>query len=155
MLVIPQKLLYSIAILKVHHVHDPLSHLPGYALRRAANAMMAELSQRLAPLSLRITEASVLLLIGTRTDLTSSEMGRILDIQRANMVPLLARLENADLITRQPLDRKSQAIILTICGIGVLAKVQIITDQFEADLLHRIPIEHRPHLVPALNALLG
>ena len=27
---------------------DPLSGLPGYALRRAANAMMAELGERLA-----------------------------------------------------------------------------------------------------------
>jgi DNA-binding MarR family transcriptional regulator len=76
-----------------------------------------------------------------------------LDIQRANMVPLLARLDIAGLITRQPLDRKSQAIILTAHGLATLAQVQHITDIFEGDLLERIPAEHRPHLVPALNAL--
>ncbi|MEY2942676.1 MAG: hypothetical protein RLY97_690 [Pseudomonadota bacterium] len=96
-----------------------------------------------------------MLLIGNRSDLTSSEIGRILDIQRANMVPLLSRLDNAGLITRQPLDRKSQAIILTTHGTATLAKVQGITTQFEADLLDRIPDEHRPHFVPALNALRG
>ncbi|MGG2305181.1 hypothetical protein ACE4Z6_27540, partial [Salmonella enterica] len=67
---------------------DPLRDRPGYALRRAANAMMAELTRRLAAIDLRIAEASVLLLLDRRTDATASEIGRVLDIQRANMVPL-------------------------------------------------------------------
>jgi len=134
---------------------DPLSTLPGYLLRRAANAMMAELAGRLAALDLRISEATVLLLLDARTDLTSADMGKILDIQRANMVPLLARLEGAGLIRRQPLDRKSLAILLTDEGRACRARVDTITREFENDLLARIPPDHRPHLVPALQALLG
>jgi len=134
---------------------NALAELPGYALRRAASVMMAELAERLATVDLRISEATVLLLVGERRDLTSSEIGRILDIQRANMVPLLARLEAAGLIRREPIDRKSQAILLTAAGFERLAQVRAITARFEEDLMGRIPAEHRDHFLPALHALGG
>lgn len=134
---------------------DPLAELPGYLLRRAANAMMADLAARLATLDLRISEATVLLLLGVRADLTSSDIGKALDIQRANMVPLLARLESTGLIRREPINRKSQAILLTEAGRVRLGEVQAITSRFESDLLERIPAKHRHHLVPALHALLS
>lgn len=130
-----------------------LNVLPGYALRRAANAMMAELSLRLAAIDLRLTEATILLLVDSRSDLTASDIGKILDIQRANMVPVLGRLEAAGLISRLPLDRKSLAIVLTQAGHVVRAKTVVITDTFERHLLEKIAPEHRDHLVPALNAL--
>jgi len=132
---------------------DVLRHRPGYALRRAANAMMAELSRRLATVDLRIAEASVLLLVDRRSDATASEIGRVLDIQRANMVPLLNRLEDAGLITRRPIDGKSQAVLLTELGQHRRAEVEAITTGFEDDLLARIDPAHRDHLVPALSAL--
>ena len=134
---------------------DGLAALPGYALRRAANAMMGELAVHLAAVDLRISDASVLLLVDRREDLTSSEIGRVLDIQRANMVPLLARMERAGLIRRKPLDRKSQAILLTEEGLERLDQVRGITTRFEAGLMDRIPEEHRPHFLPALHALCG
>ena len=133
---------------------DTLAGLPGYTLRRAANAMMDELGSRLSTLDLRVSDASVLLLVDARRDMTSSEIGKVLDIQRANMVPLLARLEAAGLIAREPIDRKSQAILLTAHGQARLGEVKVITERFEADLIARIPAEHREHFMPALRALL-
>ncbi|WP_353226806.1 MarR family transcriptional regulator [Novosphingobium sp.] len=132
---------------------DILRQRPGYALRRAANAMMGELARRLALIDLRIAEASVLLLVERRHDVTASEIGRVLDIQRANMVPLLARLEEAGLIERKPIDGKSQAVLLTPAGQERRARADAITTAFEDDLLARIAPEHRDHLVPALGAL--
>jgi DNA-binding MarR family transcriptional regulator len=132
---------------------DVLRHRPGYALRRAANAMMGELSRRLATIDLRIAEASVLLLVDRRSDATASEIGRVLDIQRANMVPLLNRLEDAGLITRRPIDGKSQAVLLTELGHQRRAQADAITNAFEDDLLNRIDPAHRDHLVPGLSAL--
>jgi DNA-binding MarR family transcriptional regulator len=134
-------------------VDDPLSTLPGYALNRAAQAMMAELAARLAPLDLRISEASLVLLLNGNQTMTASMIGRILGIKRANMVPLLNRLEAAGLIAREPIDGKSLAIALTPAGRTVLADVQRVTSTFEDELLARIPPEHRAHFVPALNAL--
>lgn len=133
----------------------PLSALPGFTLRRAANAMMAELSGRLGALDMKISDASVLLMVDGRSDMTSSDIGKLLDIQRANMVPLLNRLESAGLIVRVPIDRKSQAIVLTDKGAVTLGAVRDVTNGFEHDLMLRIPAEHRDHFLPALNALIG
>lgn len=132
---------------------DPFANLPGYALRRAANAMMGELGSRLSAVEVRVSDASVLLLVGETPNITASEIGRILDIERANMVPLLNRLEEAGLLRREPLDRKSLGILLTPEGQERLGKVRTIVAKFEEDLMERMPEEHRAHLLPALNAL--
>ncbi len=132
---------------------DSLARLPGYALRRAANAMMNELSSRLADIDMRIADASILMLVGTRQDVTASQIGRSLDIQRANMVPLLNRMEAAGLIERMPLDRKSLAVVLTPAGCERLEQVEEITGNFEQELMARVPEEYRSGFLPALNSL--
>jgi DNA-binding MarR family transcriptional regulator len=134
-------------------MRDPLPELPGYVLRRAANATAAELAARLAPLALRQSDVSVLILIGENPGVIASAIGRELDIQRATMGPLLKRLEDAGLIDRQPIDRKSQGLALTPAGRAKLAEARAIVETFEAQLLRRIPPEHREHLLPALEAL--
>lgn len=132
---------------------DPLLELPGYALRRAASAMMAEFSRRLEPLGLRYADVSALLLIGANPTLTASQLGRMLDIQRANMVPLLGRLTDAGLITRRPLDGKSHSLHLTEAGETRLAEARKVIEQFETWLVAKVPPAHRDHLKPALDAL--
>ena len=132
---------------------DPLVGLPGYALRRAANAMMAELGERLAGEGLRVSDATVLMLAGDGARPTASDIGKALDIRRANMVPLLDRLEAAELIAREPIDRKSLAIVLTEAGEAKLVRVRLIIAAFERGLLERVPDDHRDHLLPALDAL--
>ena len=144
-------MLWSIA--KAICVENPLANLPGYALRRAASSVTADLASRLAPLGLRVGEAAVLLLIAGREDMTSADIGRILDIQRANMAPLLARLDATGLLERRALNRKSQAIVLSNEGLAAMPRIRAVTSQFEADVMARIPEAHRPHFVPALHAL--
>ncbi|MEJ2408609.1 MAG: MarR family transcriptional regulator [Novosphingobium sp.] len=133
---------------------ESLLHLPGFALRRAANVMMGKLTAQLSEMNLRLSDASVMLLVSDRNDMTSADIGKELDIQRANMVPVLARLEEAGLIQREPIDRKSQAIMLTPAGVRKLAQVRDVTDRFENELLNRIPAKHRPHFLPALLSLI-
>lgn len=130
-----------------------LSDNPGYSLKRASNAAMAELSERLACEDLRITDATILVLLGENSRLTASRLGKMLDIQRANMVPFLGRMEAAGLIARAPIDKKSIALVLTDKGRETLERVLGIVTRFEADLIARVPEEHRPHLKPALDAL--
>jgi DNA-binding MarR family transcriptional regulator len=95
----------------------------------------------------------VLQLVADRKDVISSEIGKVFDIKRANMVVLLDRLENSGLIERVPLDGKKRAIVLTPAGREKLRRVNRITAQFEADLVARVPTQHRKHLLPALKAL--
>ena len=132
---------------------DPLIRFPGYALRRAASATAAELSARLAALDLRQSDASLLLLVAVNPGATSSALGRALGVERANMVPLLKRLDEAGLIGREAIDGKSQGLRLTPAGLRRLAEARKIIEAFEAELLARVPAEHRDHLLPALNAI--
>ena len=134
-------------------MHDPLTSYPGYSLRRAANATAAELSALLAEIDLRQADASLLLLVEANPRVTGSALGRQLDIQRANMVPLLKRLEDGGLIERQPIDGKSQGLTLTDAGRKKTAKARAIIETFEQGLLDRVPAAHRAHLLPALEAL--
>ena len=89
---------------------DPLIHLPGYVLRRASIATMKRLNDHLSALDLRATEASLILLIGSRGGLTQSEAGRILGIKRANMAPLTAKLEARGLLARRQISGRSQEL---------------------------------------------
>lgn len=114
---------------------------------------MAELAERLAREDLRITDATILALLGENSRLTASRLGKILDIQRANMVPFLGRMEAASLIAREPIDKKSIGLVLTEKGRETLGRVLEILERFEAELIARVPEEHRPHLKPALDAL--
>ena len=132
-------------------MRDPLPKFPGYALRRAANATAAELSVRLGEVGLRQSDVSVLMLIDANPRVTASAIGRQLDIQRANMVPLLKRLEG--LIDRVPIDGKSQGLELSPAGRDRLAEARKVVEDFEAALIARVPPEHRAHLLPALEAL--
>ena len=134
-------------------MNDPLLELPGYSLRRAAAAMMAEFAARIEPLGLRIADVSALLVIGANAGLTASQLGRMLEIQRANMVPLIARLESAGLIERRPLDGKSHSLELTDAGQAKLAEARSVIATFEGWLVGKVPAEHRDHLKPALDAL--
>ncbi|MEO6153047.1 MAG: MarR family transcriptional regulator [Croceibacterium sp.] len=134
-------------------MHDPLPLFPGYALRRAANATAAELAGLLSKLGLRQSDASALILIGANPGVTASAIGRALDIQRANMVPLLKKLEDGGLISRAPIDGKSRGLDLTTRGRDRLDDARRVIEAFEAELLARVPAAHRAHLLPALEAL--
>ena len=132
---------------------DPLLDLPGYSLRRAAAAMTAELVERLAPLRLRFSDVSALLLVEANPGVTASQLGRMLDIQRANMVPLIARLEKAGLLVRKPIDGKSNGLELNQAGRHKLIEARALIDAFENDLVARVLEPDRAHLKPALDAL--
>ena len=96
---------------------------------------------------------SLLILVEANPGTTASALGRQLDIQRANMVPVLKRLEDAGLIARAPIDGKSQGLALTDTGRTKLAEGRKVVEQFERELIERVPEEHRAHLLPALNAI--
>lgn len=137
----------------VKAMKDKLPTYPGYALRRAANAATAELSALLTPLGLRQVDISALILIDANPGITASQLGRAIDIQRANMVPLLKKLEDAGQLSRAPIDGKSQGLSLTDTGKAKLADGLTVIEAFEAELLARVPAPHRAHLLPALNSL--
>lgn len=96
---------------------DVIADRLGYVLRRASGVMMGALGTALAAIPLRPVEATILILIGENTGCTQSEIGRVLAIKRANMVPLIADLLAKGLIEKRPVDGRSQALSLTPQGL--------------------------------------
>lgn len=132
---------------------DPLKDLPGYALRRASAAVMARLAVRLAALDLRPSEASVLLVIDANPGVTQSAIGRLLDIARANMAPLTARLAARDLIVRESAGGRSHGLTLSDAGRRLTRKAQRIVAELEVELMERIPTAQRATFLRTLKAL--
>ena len=95
---------------------DPLADLLGYQLRRASQTLMAGLTKDLSALSLSVVEVSVLLVIKAHPGITQSEIGRLLDIRRANMVPLAAKLFARRLLSKD--NAAGRAILLTLTTQG-------------------------------------
>jgi DNA-binding MarR family transcriptional regulator len=132
---------------------DPLLKYPGYVLRRASSAAMAEFATRIEALGLRTSEATILQIVAENPGISQSALGRMLDIQRANMTPIAARLEARGLVRRLPSDGRSLGLELTPEGLQLAQKARAAIDAFETELTNRIPAEHRAHLLPALLAL--
>jgi DNA-binding MarR family transcriptional regulator len=132
---------------------DPLIKLAGYLLRRASAAALAELNERLAPLQLRHADVAMLMLTESLPGLTQSHAARILDIQRANMAPFVARLEARGLIRRRQIDGRTQALDLTRRGQRLLGRARRAVDAHEAVLLGRVPDKLKPMVLPVLMAL--
>lgn len=132
---------------------DPLRDLPGYLLRRASAALMARLAARLARLSLRPAEASVLLVIGANPGITQSEVGRMLDIASANMAPLAARLTDRQLIVRDRADGRSHDLKLSESGRRLMQRARRVMEVLEAEFLESIPPSQRATFLSALRTL--
>lgn len=103
---------------------NPLDDMVGYQLRRASVAMFDDLATVLADLDLRPTGASILLLVAANPGITQSAIGRILEIERANMVPQAAMLTGRALVARSASDGRSQGLRLTALGRATVAKVR-------------------------------
>jgi DNA-binding MarR family transcriptional regulator len=134
-------------------MEDILANLPGYALRRAAAVIQAEFSAMLHPLGLRPTDASILVLIEANPGVTQSALGQNLGVQRANMAPLIARLEECGYIARIAVDGRSFGLKLTRSGAQLCGKVKAAIKIHQQQIIQRIPEMHREHLVPALQTL--
>ena len=139
--------------MRTARVPDPLLGLAGYVLRRASSTALAELNRRLARLHLRHADVAMLMLIAASPGITQSEAGRVLDIQRANMAPFVARLERRGALGRRQVDRRSQALDLTRRGRMLLKRARAIVAAHEAALTARVPARLRPLVLPVLLAL--
>jgi DNA-binding MarR family transcriptional regulator len=139
----------------VRNLADPLAERLGYQLRRVSVAMMADISAKLVPLGLRPAEATILLLVGANPGCQQGEIGEALGIKRANMVPLIARLVDAGLVTRARADGRSHAISLTSRGVSKVAAVNKVLDRQETQFHASLDARMLANLLKALATLRG
>ena len=103
---------------------NPLDGLLGYQLRRASQAMLDDLLAALMDLELRPTSVSVLLLIAANPGITQSRIGQALAIERANMVPMTAKLTEQGMLSRMRADGRSHGLHLTEEGKKTVIKIR-------------------------------
>ena len=132
---------------------DPLLELPGYLVRRASMGVLAELNVRLAEFELRHISFALLQLIAANPGIKQTDAGRALEIKRANMVPLIAALEERGLLIRKPIDGRSQGIELTAAGKRLAKKALRSVQAYERELMERVPENLRSAVIPVLTYL--
>jgi DNA-binding MarR family transcriptional regulator len=114
---------------------------------------MQKLARELAPLDLRPSEASVLVVIEANPNIKQSEIGRMLEIAGANMAPLVSRLEKRELVERQPVDGRSHGLVLTAAGRSLYLRTRKVMKAHEENLMSKIPPAQRAAFVSMLQAL--
>ncbi len=102
---------------------NALDKLLGYQMRRATAAMMADFVRTLADFDMRPAEITTLLVISENPDCSQSEVGEAIAVKRANMVPIIARLIERDLVARTRVDGRSLALRVTDKGAEEVADV--------------------------------
>jgi DNA-binding MarR family transcriptional regulator len=91
-----------------------LGGLLGYNLRRASAAMMTDFSAEFSGVALRPVQFAILTMIADNEGTSQTELCRELNVQKANMVPLVAELERRGLLTRKPATRDRRVHLLTL-----------------------------------------
>lgn len=137
-------------------MHNPVGRHLGYMLRRASSVLMAGVGSSLARIELRPVEATILSLIATNPGCTQSDLGRMLSIQRANMVPLITGLVTRGFIKKTAADGRSHALSLTEAGVCKRNEAEDIMKECEAGFAEALEQAGHDvaHLEKALSAIM-
>lgn len=117
----------------------------GYLMRRAQLWIFADFTRTLAEIPLTPAEFSVLLTIGANPALPQTAIADTLGIERAGLVRLLDRLEQAGWVQRRAAkrDRRSHALHLTEGGTETLERARLLADRHESHVIRRFgPARH-------------
>jgi DNA-binding MarR family transcriptional regulator len=134
---------------------DELDDLIGYNLRRASALMMSDFGTMFAGTFLRPTSFSVACVIDEQPGITSAEICRILGLQRANIVTLLAELDAENLIRRvdDADDKRIQRLYLNQEKQGDLQRWRKMAGEHEERMLKRLSVEERQALLGMLRRI--
>ncbi|MGD2168148.1 MAG: MarR family transcriptional regulator [Gammaproteobacteria bacterium] len=131
-----------------------LESLVGYNLRRAAARQRERFRSVFDAYNIRPVLLTALTVIRDNMPLRQADLGRALEIKRANVVTLLTELEDRGLIVREPSarDRRSQVISLTDAGRKSTDQLLSVHAKLEADLARSFGKRELEELVRLLKA---
>ncbi len=138
---------------KTPELEDPLEHLLGYQLRRAAFAMLTPLNEAFAEIGVNPTEAIIIRFVRANPGCTQSEIGRAIGVKRTNMVPVVTELMAKGLLERAPADGRSHSLYLTEEGAVLLRKINKVALTHEEFFFGDVPDHLREILMQAFRAL--
>lgn len=127
---------------------ERLDDLVGYHLRRVSLIDMNGFIRHLADQNLRPIPFSLLCLIDENPGCSAADLGRMLSLQRANLVHLLAELEDEDLIERraEQEDKRKQRLFLAARGAEKLLVCRRLVREHENQVLKPLTGAERAQL---------
>ena len=130
-----------------------LENLIGYNLRRAHGVQKRRFTSVFERLEIRPVTLSLLGTVYDHPAITQTELGKRLNIKRANMVPLLTELGARGLIVRRPSDndRRAQLVTLTVAGRKLTAELLKMHQRLEDDLVRALGARESQLLVRLLK----
>ena len=133
----------------------PLRDFTGYALKRAFNAMQADLNATLTRFDLRMITFSALAVIASNPGLRQSQLAETLSIERPNLVLILDELERRGLVTRDrtPNDRRAYALNATLEGQRLYAGALTAVREHEMRVTAGFTDDERTVLMTALHRI--
>ena len=125
----------------------------GYNLRRAHGVQKQRFAAVFGPLAIRPVTLSALGIIYENPGVTQADLGKKLNIKRANMVPVMAELEERGLIARRLSDgdRRAHVVTLTPAGRKFTTKLLGLHKRLEDDLANKLGARERDQLLALLK----
>jgi len=125
----------------------------GYNLRRAHGVQKQRFAAVFGPVGIRPVTLTALGTIYENPGITQADLGKKLNIKRANMVPVMAELEGRGLIARRPSDndRRAHMVALTPAGTKLTLKLLDMHRRLEDDLARELGQRERDQLLQLLK----
>ena len=122
---------------KPEPIDATLRKLAGYNLKRVYLLVREAVLDELSVFGLRPPSFSALVIVCDCADLSQSELAEALSIKRSGMVVIVDELEQAGLISRNPVpgDRRSYALRATLKGMRVRGQALAAVERAEANVL--------------------
>ena len=132
-----------------------LGGLAGYHLRRASSAIAADFNRALADTGMRQVLFGILSVIAANPGINQGAVGRVLGIQRANMVALINELVDAGSVDRRTAtnDRRAFALELTRSGMATMRECQRRIVVHEEQMLRDLTQADRSTLIALLRRI--
>lgn len=136
---------------------DPLDEIVGYHLRRAWNVVRKDFEQSVESLGVRQVTFAIMSTIGAHPGVRQGDVGKQLDIQRANMVTLVGELVDAGLVERgeDPSDRRAITLRLTGKGEELLRQAREKIAMHEQSILGCLSESERRKLIDTLKTIIA
>lgn len=129
--------------------------LVGYNCRRAFLAIIPHFEQRMKKFELRAVDFSVLSLLNANPNITQKRLSKAVNVSPPNLAILLDRLEERGLVVRQrnPLDKRSQTLVLTAEGAKLCAKAEKTVTELELEATLMLDESERAVLIKLLQKI--
>jgi DNA-binding MarR family transcriptional regulator len=134
---------------------DSLRAFSGYTMKRAFNAIQADVNATLQPYGLRMVTFSALVVIADNPGLNQSRLAEVLSIERPNLVLIIDELDRAELITRDraKADRRAYELRATLKGRRVCDRARAAVAAHDARMTAGLSEAERGALIAALRRI--